>query len=135
MLKLRSADFTKLKTEALLVPVCRNKAIYDEKQINSLVNKALKFKEFNGNKDEQLVIHNSPHVQSERVILIGLGDLSEINAEALRAVSGTAVRFCIKNKLSELSILVPSAKKIKPDMSGLLESVMEGALLGNSNSR
>ncbi len=131
MLKLRSIDFANLKTDAILIPVCRNKPIYDEKQINSLVNKALTLKEFKGKKGEQLVLHNTPHLQSSRIILIGLGDVSEIDPEALRAASGSAVKFCIKNKFSELSILIPLANKMKQTRSGLLESIMEGALLGN----
>jgi len=131
MLKLRSANYTNLKSEAVFVLVCRNQSIYDEKEINSIVNRAFKLKEFSGKKDEQLVIHNPPHLESERIVLIGLGDLEEINAEALRAASGAAVKLCIKNNLSELSVLIPSAIKMKLDQPRLLESIMEGILLGN----
>ena len=42
-----------------------------------------------------------------------------------------AVKKCIKDDLSTIDMAVPSAKKTKLKMADILESLMEGAHLGN----
>lgn len=131
MIRLKSVDLKKEKVESLVIPVCEDKNVFDDKIIISLIRKAKKIGEFKGDKDDEVVFYNLPEVKAERVIFIGLGKLEKIDREAMRATIGKAVKALIKKKLSNVLIAVPVAKKINIEMTSLLETMLEGAYLGN----
>ena len=131
MLLLKSIDLKKVKTETLIIPVCEDRDIHDDKTVSSLIAKAKKLKEFKGDKSEEVVFYTPPEVKADRVIFMGLGKLEKLNAESLRAFAGKAVKKCINMKLTEVLIGCPSAKKIKMEMPLPLEAIIEGAYLGN----
>jgi len=131
MLHLKSADLQKVKTETLVIPVCEDKDIHDDKTITSLIRRAKKLKEFNGKKGDQVAFYNLPDIKAVRTIFMGLGKREKVDLEALRATAGKAVKQAVKMTLSELLIAVPAAGKIKMDIRDVLEALMEGACLGN----
>lgn len=130
-MQLTSIDPKQVKTELLIVPVCKNKDIHDDKAIFSLITKTKKFKEFKGEKGDELVLYDLSGINAKRVMFAGLGELKKIDSESLRALSGKAVKAGIKRKLSEISLIVPSAKKISISEQEILEAMMEGVCLGN----
>lgn len=131
MIHLKSVDLKKEKVESLVIPVCEDKNVFDDKIIISLIKKAKKIGEFKGDKDDEVIFYNLPEVKAERVIFIGLGKLEKIDIETLRAATGKAVKALIKRKLSNVLMAVPVAKKINMEMTSLLEAMLEGAYLGN----
>ncbi|MDL1984730.1 MAG: leucyl aminopeptidase [Deltaproteobacteria bacterium] len=131
MLSLKSIDLKKVKTETLIIPVCEDRDIHDDKTVSSLITKAKKLKEFKGDMGEEVIFYTPPEIKADRVIFMGLGKLEKLNAESLRAFAGKAVKKCINMKLTEVLIGCPSAKKIKMEMPLPLEAVIEGAYLGN----
>ncbi|MDL1968158.1 MAG: leucyl aminopeptidase [Deltaproteobacteria bacterium] len=131
MLELKSIDLKKVKTETLIIPVCEDRDIHDDRIISSLITRAKKLKEFKGDMDEEIIFYTPPEVKADRVIFMGLGKLEKLNAEFLRSFAGRAVKKCINMKLTEVLIGCPSAKKIKMEMPLPLEAIIEGAYLGN----
>ena len=131
MLHLTSVDLKKVKIEALVIPVCEDKDIHDNKTISALIKKAKKIKEFKGDKGDEVAFYNLSEVKAVRVIFMGLGKFEKVDMEALRAIAGKAVKGVVKKKLSEVLIAVPAARRIKMEMSVVLEALMEGAYLGN----
>ena len=131
MIHLKSIDLKKEKMESLVIPVCEDKNVFENKIIVSLTRKARKIKEFKGGKDDQVIFYNLPEVKAERVIFIGLGKFEEIDMETLRAAAGKAIKELIKKKLSNVLIAVPLAQKINMETTTLLEAMLEGAYLGN----
>ena len=131
MLVLKSVDLKKVKTETLLIPVCEDRNIHDDKTVSSLITKAKKLKEFKGGKGEDVTFYSPSGFKVSRAIFMGLGKLEELNAESLRAFAGNAVKKCINMDLTEILIASPSAKKIKMEMPLSLEALIEGACLGN----
>ena len=131
MLYLKTVDLKKTKTETLIIPVCKDTQIHDNSAIISIINKAKKLKEFKGDKDDEVILFSPSEIKAERVILLGLGKAKEIDFEKLRKMSGRAVKKCIRKNLSQVLIAVPSFKKIKIEMSQVLEPLLEGAFLGN----
>ena len=131
MLELKSIDLKKVKTETLIIPVCEDEDIHDNKIISSLIIRAKKLKEFKGESGEEVTFYSPFSVKVSRIIFIGLGKLEKINAESLRAFAGKGVKKCINMNLSEVLIGCPSAKKIKMEMPLPLEAIIEGAYLGN----
>jgi len=131
MLYLKSVDLKKEKIESLVIPVCEDKNIHEDKTILSLIRKAKKIKAFKGGKDDEVAFYNLSEVKAESVIFLGLGKLDKIDMEAMRAMSGKAAKGGIKKEFSEVLIAVPTAGKVKTKMPSVLEAMMEGAFLGN----
>ena len=128
MLYLKSVDLKKEKIESLVIPVCEDKNIHEDKTILSLIRKAKKIKAFKGGKDDEVALYNLSEVKAESVIFLGLGKLDKIDMEAMRAMSGKAAKGGIKKEFSEVLIAVPAAGKVKTKMPSVLEAMMEGAL-------
>ncbi len=131
MIELTPVNLQKGKIDILAIPVCEDKDIHDDQTINSLIRKAKEIEEFKGEKDDELTFFEPSQVGARQVVLMGIGKVEKVDAEALRAVSGKIVKKCVKKKSSELLIAVPSAKKIRQEKLDMLEAMMEGARLGN----
>ena len=131
MLNLISVDPEKEKTEILVIPVCEDKDIHDNKIILNFVKQAKKIKEFKGEKDDEAIFYHQAGTRAARLIFLGLGKLEKLNLEMLRVMSGKAVKKCIKKNLSEMLFAVPCAGKINIKTGSILEAMMEGAFLGN----
>ena len=81
-------DLTKLKIEALIVPVCEDHEIHAGKALITLSNQVKKLKEFNGAKADEITLYQPLTVNAERVIFLGLGKREDITSDALRRFAG-----------------------------------------------
>ena len=131
MLKLKSINFGGAKVDTMVIPVCEDSEIYAEKAIISAFKTAKELKEFNGKKEEAVILYGLPILKADRAIFLGLGEIKKINPETLRSIAGQGVKKCIGMGLSEVIFAVPSPDKIKLEMTLLLEAMLEGACLGN----
>ncbi len=127
MLHLTAVDITKIKIASLVIPVCEDKDIHENTTISSLIKQAKKIKEFTGDKGEEVTFYHLKEIKADRVIFLGLGKLEKIDMESLREMAGKVTKGMIRKKLPEALIAVPSAQKIKLEMSSILESLLEGA--------
>ncbi|MBW1897678.1 MAG: hypothetical protein JRI61_01315, partial [Deltaproteobacteria bacterium] len=131
MLYLKSGSPEKIKTQAIVIPVCRDHELYSDKVLSSLIQGAKKRKEFNGDEKDELIFFDLPRIKAERIIFVGMGKISEIKAESFRSIAGNYVRKCINKGLSDILIAVPHPSKVQIEISVILEAVLEGAYLGN----
>jgi hypothetical protein len=83
MLRLTSIDLNKSKIDTLAIAVCEDEDIHDDPIIEAVIRRALKLKEFNGEKDEIVTLYDVPDIKAQRVILWGLGKLEKTDREAL----------------------------------------------------
>jgi leucyl aminopeptidase len=131
MLALISKELEIMKTKMLVVPVCKDTAIHEHPKISAIVNKVADFEEFKGAKDEELILYHPTEFAATRVMLVGLGESAEVDRETFRLSAGRVVNRCIDKNLTEVMFLVPSHKNLKMETASVLESLMEGAYLGN----
>ena len=131
MLQLKHVDLGKEKVETLVIPVCEDKDIHDDPFIQSFVKDARKIEGFKGGEKEDITLFDVSGKKAKRVIIAGMGKVEKINFEKLRSMAGRTVKQCIANDLKDVLIAVPSAKKLKIDMSAILESMLEGGYLAN----
>lgn len=129
MLKLQSD--LKEKIETLVIPVCEDKDIHENRDIVSVIEKAKTVKNFKGEKDQDVIFYDDPSLNAERVIVMGLGKAEKTDTEALRACAGNSVKKCIAKEPAEVLIALPSETKLGKDTADMLEAMMEGALLAN----
>ena len=111
MLHLTAADLKKTKIESLVIPVCEDKEIHDNKTISALIRDVMKIKEFKGDKGDEVAFYNLPEVKAVRGMFLGIGKFENIDLEALRSLTGKAIKIISKKKLAEVGIAVPSARQ------------------------
>ncbi len=131
MLKLLTTDFSKEQMETLVVPVCEDAVIYDDKRLVALVKTAAKMEEFSGEKKQKIVFFNPKGLRAGRVIFIGMGRKEKLDREGLRSAAGCGVQTALKGHLKKISFAVPSEKRTGLAMADILEAIMEGAFLAN----
>jgi len=131
MLKLSAADWKRAKADTVLIPVCEDKIIHSATALRAAAEEALKLPEFDGKKDEEVLLYSPAALSAPRVILRGIGKAEEIDTDSLRKAAGHAVKSCIKKKLARMSIAVPDADSLPIDTETILRTLMEGAALAN----
>jgi leucyl aminopeptidase len=131
MLRIGSIDLKTQKIDTLIVPVCEDKKIHDDRIINAVIKKALKLKEFKAEKRDRVTLYDFKELATERIICVGLGKLKKIDHEILRTFCGAVVNRCIQAGFEKIWVAVPAAEKLKMEMADVVEALMEGACLGN----
>ena len=77
MIGLKAADLRAQKIDTLIVPVCEDKKIHDDRIINAIIKKALNLKEFKAAKGDQVTLYDLKDLNTKRVIFVGLGKLKK----------------------------------------------------------
>ncbi len=131
MLHLKRVDLKTEKIDTLIIPVCEDRDIHTDSVLLSLVKQAKDLKEFTGKKDDEIILYNISGSKVDRAIFLGMGKVGKLDAEAFRSIAGKGVKKCITYGISEISISVPDASAVLLEDSVVLESLMEGACLGN----
>ncbi len=131
MIGLKAVDLKTQKIDTLIVPVCADKKIHDDRSINAAIQKALKLKEFKADKGDRVTLYEFKRLAAHRIICVGLGKLKKIDLEILRSFCGATINSCIKAGFEKAWFAVPAAGKLKMEMPDVVEAMMEGACLGN----
>jgi len=131
MLKLLSGEILTKKTQCLVVPVCEDVEIHDDPAIIDLIEKAKNIKEFEGKKDDSVLLYDPADGKMERLFFVGLGKHEKIDAEALRIFAGKSVKKLIQKKLSDVIICSPSPEKLDLKDEAVTVALLEGIFLGN----
>jgi leucyl aminopeptidase len=131
MLELKTVNLSRAKVDTLVVPVCEDRAIHQDKTVASLVDAAKAYKEFKGKKGDRITLFEPAGTRVTRAAFFGLGKADDLDGESFRAMAGQAVKFCLDAGLSAMTIATPSAAKADVDPETLFKSILEGACLGN----
>jgi leucyl aminopeptidase len=131
VLELKSVNPKKESLKTLVIPVCEDADIHDNRTVGALSKKAMKLDEFSGKKEEEVVFHHPAALAADRVVFMGAGPLASADAEAFRALAGRAVNGCIAKGLDDVLMAVPSEAKTGLSAADLIEAMMEGAALAN----
>jgi leucyl aminopeptidase len=131
MIKLQSVNFKTDPMETLVIPVCEDRQLHENKTITALVAEAEKFQEFTGEKNDEIIFYSFPEINTGHILFLGLGKFKDLTTGALRELAGRAVKKCIKIKRGSCHIAVPSVRKTGLQTDLVLEAMLAGACLGN----
>jgi len=132
MIKLTSTEPGRIKTETLVIPVCPDRDMHRSPTIRSLTQQALGCNPFQGEKGEDLSLHQPPEMKAGRVLFIGLGRHSELTLEHFRQAAGQGVRLSQHAAQGDVVLVVPDGDmEADLERGDLLTAMAEGALLSN----
>jgi leucyl aminopeptidase len=131
MIVLKAVGLRKQKIDTLVVPVCEDKEIHDDRLLKEVTKKALQLKEFKAEREDRVTFYDFKGLAIKRIICVGLGKFKKIDHEVLRAFCGAAVNFSMQAGFEKIWFAVPAARRLKTEMPDVVEAMMEGACLGN----
>jgi leucyl aminopeptidase len=133
MLHVKTLDPVAAGTDLLVVPVCEDEELYAHPVFSSMVARARKFEEFNGEAEDELILFDPPGVQARRALLVGLGPIAKLDRERLRCFSGRAVKRALQKKLKDVTFIIPDLSAAGLDSKASAAAMMEGACLAHAN--
>ncbi|MDJ0849800.1 MAG: leucyl aminopeptidase [Myxococcota bacterium] len=84
--------------------------------------------DFRGKKQQRALLYPDGALPAKRVLLVGLGPESAVDAEVLRAVAGDVVKEAAQRHAAKVTVAMPGLRRVKPPLAG--QALAEGALLG-----
>jgi leucyl aminopeptidase len=85
--------------------------------------------DFSGKKDQMLLLYGGRSLRAKRILLLGLGDASELGTETLRRQAARAVSQAMSRKARRVAFAVPR-ESAATDASGI-QALAEGAVLAD----
>jgi leucyl aminopeptidase len=131
MLSFTTVAFSRSKETDLAVPVCEDADLHSDPELDALVRKAMSMEVFGGEKGQKIVLYEQVESTRRRCVFLGLGKQGKMTAETLRAFAGRAVKEAIEAKRSRIAIAVPTAGSLPVAPRATVQSIAEGACLGN----
>jgi leucyl aminopeptidase len=132
MIKLTSTEPGRISTETLIIPVCPDRDLHQSSLIRSLTRQALGTMPFQGEKGEELCLHQPLEMKARRVLFMGLGPYAKLTQERFRQAAGQGVRLSQHAAKGDAVLVVPDGD-LGDDLvrEDLLTAMAEGALLSN----
>jgi leucyl aminopeptidase len=132
MLKLTSTALDRIKTDALIIPVCSDRSLYESSSAASLTKQALQISTFGGDKDEEVTLHQLAGLEAKRIVFMGLGQLADLTVESFRQAAGKAIRLVQQSTPGDAVLAVPEIQAgDNLNREAILAAMAEGALLSN----
>lgn len=125
------SDIAKIKVSSI-VKFCTESGCQDDsglkyldKNLDGLITKIYDDGEFEGKLNQTIVLHGLSNLQSDRLILAGLGEKSKLDYDCYRQVSGTLSRIPAIRNSESMAVLVETG-----DVEKISSAVIEGFMLG-----
>ncbi|MBI2098808.1 leucyl aminopeptidase [Candidatus Uhrbacteria bacterium] len=129
----------KIKADLLVVgvfagPLDKNREIRNlDKLLGGALSDEANVSNFCGKNGETLMVGGSAALGAKRAVLLGLGELNNWNAEALRRAAGSLIKFLQNKKADTLAISSFGLSNSKLSLDEAIRAFTEGALLANYN--
>ncbi len=83
--------------------------------------------DFRGKRGETLLCHADAGAPARRILLVGLGEESAVDADGLRRAAGTAVATGLARRAARVAFLVPATRRVRAPVQA--QALAEGAIL------
>ncbi len=132
MLQLTSQDLSRIKAEALIIPVCDDRNLFRSKSLRLWAAKLEGIDSFSAGPGEQLDLYQPEGLPLERIVFTGLGASRKLTVEGLRQAAGKSIRRIRQSRPGTAVLAVPETNLPDDlDPSLALTAMAEGAYLAN----
>lgn len=101
-----------------------------DQALGGQISAVLETGDFTGRFKEQKVLYSFGKIQAKRVLLVGLGEAEEFNANRARQVAAVAAKTARDHKAVTLTSVVHGAEHTALDLVAATQALVEGTLLG-----
>jgi leucyl aminopeptidase len=92
------------------------------------ISTALASGDFDGKSGQSALLYPGGRLKAKRLLLIGIGEADELDADKLRGLAGTAVREAMSRKAGKVALLMPALDDDVLDAR--VQAMAEGCVLG-----
>jgi leucyl aminopeptidase len=85
--------------------------------------------DFSGKSKQSLLVYARNTITPSRVLLVGLGEASKINADTYRNAAAVAIKEALRLKADRVSVGIPHETEV--DEQVISQAIVEGVILGN----
>jgi leucyl aminopeptidase len=119
VLPLFQLDPARWKPPARLAPL--------ERALAGRLGAAISSGDFRGKRGETLLCHADASARARRILLVGLGEETAVDADGLRRAAGTAVATALARRAARVAFLVPATRRVRAPAQA--QALAEGATL------
>lgn len=132
----KKGDALQQKTPCLVLGVFAGKLkeeqlLQVDRLVDGALDRAIRSKEFTGNKGEVLLLHGGSQSVAERILLVGLGKESVFSLRSLRQVTSNVVKSLAEKQLGSFLLALPQLSIKKIELAERIQAVTEGVLLAD----
>ena len=135
-IKVETTDITSVDTQALVVNLFKGVKAPGgatgavDRALDGAISSLIEDGEITGKKGELTLLHTMGKITPARVVVAGLGNADEFDAEAVRSVSSEVLRYLRRRGVDQAVTIAHGAGigGLSPDESG--QAMAEGSLLG-----
>ncbi len=98
-----------------------------DQALGGRIAKILATGDFRGRRGETLLLYPEAGVEAKRLVLVGLGEEAEVDADALREAAGAAVRVAEQRGGGTVAWVAPALRRVRPP--AVAQALAEGAVL------
>jgi leucyl aminopeptidase len=99
-----------------------------DRALGGRVSSVIEAGDFRGKPGQTLLLYPDGALPARRVLLLGLGAESSLDADALRRAGGTAVTQAAARRAAKVTLAVPGLRRLRPP--AVAQALVEGAILG-----
>ena len=135
--KTRTEDFTKCKTDLLVVGQFSDVKELDKltKELNSkldgAIERLIKLGDFKAKEGTNAIVYSNGRIGVERVLLVGLGEKKNATLDTVRKASSNAAKKAVEMKVQALSLALHKAFGAQLDLSAMGQACAEGTYFGS----
>jgi len=100
-----------------------------DRAVGGALSAAVRNGDFQAKSGQSLLLYPSGAGAAKRLLLVGLGQIAELDADAFRRAAGTAVSEAVRRKAKKVAIAVPRARPVK--IPAAAKAAAEGAVLAS----
>lgn len=132
-LNVQQSTFNKIYSDAIVFFIFEDKDIFNQqiralaKYLKTQIERIIKLEKFKGKQGTSAYTYTDGNINSDRIILIGLGKKDSLSLESYRKASANAIK--IANQLEVKSIAINHPGKTNFSIEDLTQSLIEGAKL------
>jgi leucyl aminopeptidase len=136
-LKTRTVDFSKCKTDMLVVGMFSDIEGLDKlnTQLNNKLNGAIKklteLGDFKATEGNNAIIYGNETTGAQRILLIGLGEKKKATLDTVRKAASNAAKKAVDTKIDTISLALHKAFGRRFDLSTMGKAMAEGAYFGS----
>jgi leucyl aminopeptidase len=106
----------------------RGRAAALDRALGGRISSVIESGDFRGKRDQKLLLYPDDALPAKRLLLVGLGEETKLDAEALRRAAGHAVKEAAARRATKLTLAVTGLRRVRPPVAA--QALSEGAILG-----
>ncbi len=136
-LKTRTVDFSKCKTDMLVVGMFSDVEGLDKlntqlnNKLDGAIKKLIELGDFKAAEGNNAIVYSNENIGTQRILLVGLGEKKKATLDTVRKAASNAAKKAVDTKIDTISLTIHKAFGRRFDLSAMGRAMAEGTYFGS----